>query len=220
MSSWDPEWEKVFARQEWGKYPSEHLIRFVARNWYKVPDRGRVRLLDLGCGPGAATWFMAREGFSVSCIDCSATAIELLNRRLEREGLQAESVVADYTKLKWESETFDGVIDNASLYSNPFEQSRKVVREVWRVLKPGAWFFSSSFTNRCWGFGSGDEVEPGGFASISGGPCANTGFCRFMTRPQVESLYEEFAELSIETCSWTLAGCSKLMEMWLVTCRK
>ena len=32
--SWDPVWENVFQNQSWGKYPSENLVRFVARNFY------------------------------------------------------------------------------------------------------------------------------------------------------------------------------------------
>lgn len=35
IKSWDPIWEKVFKDNEWGKYPGENLIQFVARNFYK-----------------------------------------------------------------------------------------------------------------------------------------------------------------------------------------
>lgn len=27
-------WENIHANQEWGKYPSEQVVRFVARNYY------------------------------------------------------------------------------------------------------------------------------------------------------------------------------------------
>jgi tRNA G46 methylase TrmB len=59
-------------QQEWGKYPPEHVIRFVARNFYRVPDRKYVHLLEVGCGPGANVWFMAREGFAVD--ECKASS--------------------------------------------------------------------------------------------------------------------------------------------------
>jgi len=73
MNSWDQVWESVFKQQEWGKYPGESLIKFVARNFYKN-DRKRVSLLEIGCGPGANIWFMAREGFNVTGIDGSQIA--------------------------------------------------------------------------------------------------------------------------------------------------
>ncbi|EAI4546039.1 SAM-dependent methyltransferase, partial [Campylobacter jejuni] len=32
-------WENIFSQKEWGKYPSENLIRFIAKNFYNVKDR-------------------------------------------------------------------------------------------------------------------------------------------------------------------------------------
>ncbi len=45
--SMSDEWEKVHHDREWGKYPSEPVIRFVARNYYKL-DRNHVKILDFG----------------------------------------------------------------------------------------------------------------------------------------------------------------------------
>ena len=52
MKSFDNEWEKIHSTQEWGQYPSESVIRFVARNYYRVPDRKQLKFLDFGCGGG------------------------------------------------------------------------------------------------------------------------------------------------------------------------
>ena len=60
---WYPVW-KVFVGQTWGKYPGEDLIRFIARNFYSRQIRRDTRILEVGCGPGANLWFLAREGFS------------------------------------------------------------------------------------------------------------------------------------------------------------
>jgi 2-polyprenyl-3-methyl-5-hydroxy-6-metoxy-1,4-benzoquinol methylase len=84
---WHQVWEQVFLSQAWGKYPSEDLIRFVARNFYKSEDRSRVKILEVGCGPGANLWFFAREGFSFSGVDGSAAAIEQATARLDAEVL-------------------------------------------------------------------------------------------------------------------------------------
>ena len=46
-------WEDIFQNNEWGKYPSLAVVRFVARNFYKVPNRKDIRILELGCGTGA-----------------------------------------------------------------------------------------------------------------------------------------------------------------------
>jgi len=117
-SNWDPAWEQIFSSKEWGEYPPEHVIRFVARNFYGVPDRKEVRLLEPGCGPGANVWFMAREGFTVSGIDGSATSIKQASERLTREGLAADLRVGDFSTLPWPGSRFDGVVENVSLCHN------------------------------------------------------------------------------------------------------
>lgn len=35
MKSFSEEWEKIHSTQEWGRYPSETVIRFIARNYYR-----------------------------------------------------------------------------------------------------------------------------------------------------------------------------------------
>jgi len=30
---WDKIWDKVFTEHEWGRYPAENLIRFIANNY-------------------------------------------------------------------------------------------------------------------------------------------------------------------------------------------
>ena len=219
-SSWDPVWEEVFQKQEWGKYPPEHVIRFVVRNWGKTPQRDAVRLLDLGCGPGACTWYMTREGFSVSAIDGSPTAIDRLVKRLAAENLKAETVVRSYEQLPWADEIFDGVVDNVSLCCNRFAKCKQVVAEAARTLKPGGRFCSANFTPRTWGYGLGDLVEPNAFTNISEGPLAGKGFSLFMSREQIDELYAPFSEVDIETLSYTVGGMTHLIELWVVNCKK
>ncbi|EAI6302558.1 SAM-dependent methyltransferase, partial [Campylobacter jejuni] len=76
-------WENIFSQKEWGKYPSENLIRFIAKNFYNVKDRSKINILELGLGTGANLWFCAKEGFSVSGIEWSKTGVERFKQRLE-----------------------------------------------------------------------------------------------------------------------------------------
>jgi len=169
-----------------------------------VPDRKAVHLLDLGCGPGACTWFMAREGFAVSGIDGSATAIARTKTRLTGEALQAHLHVGNFASLPWPDSFFDAAVDNASLYATPIDNARQAVNEVSRVLKPHGFFLSAAFSDRTWGYGQGPEVEPGGFAQVSEGPLANKGFCRFLSQSQLASFYAPLEILSAETTSYSL----------------
>lgn len=191
----DPKWEEIFQLQEWGKYPPECVIRFVARNWYRA-DRKAIRLLDVGCGPGACTWYMAREGFTVSGIDGSPTAIRRAEERLASEGLSAELRVGDFTKtLPWDAGTFDGVIDNAALCCNSLENWRSAITEILRVLKPDGKMFSACFTEKS------SRVR-------------DDAFIQYVSEEQVRGLYR-FPQLSIERM--TVANHQYCVDSFLIT---
>ncbi|EAI7225285.1 class I SAM-dependent methyltransferase, partial [Campylobacter coli] len=92
-------WENIFSNKEWGKYPSENLIRFIARNFYNVKNRNEIRILELGLGTGANLWFCAREGFRVSGIEWSKTGVERFQKRLDDENLSSQIdkiIIGDY----------------------------------------------------------------------------------------------------------------------------
>jgi 2-polyprenyl-3-methyl-5-hydroxy-6-metoxy-1,4-benzoquinol methylase len=82
-----------------------------------VPERKAVKILDLGCGTGAASWFIAREGFSVYGIDGSHTAITLLQQRFKKEKLKGEFKVGDFIHLDFKDSFFDAVVDVSSIQS-------------------------------------------------------------------------------------------------------
>ncbi len=218
--SWDPIWDKIFSTLEWGKYPPEYVIRFVAQRWYKRADRSAVRLLDLGSGPGACTWYMAREGFSVSAIDGSAVGVQRLKDRLQAENLRADARAGDFVSLPWPDSTFEGAVDNVSLCANTYHACMETVAEVHRVLKPGGWFLSANFTPRTWGYGKGTEIEPNTFTDITEGPLRDRGRALFMDRGQVDSLFCPFAEVCVDTLAWTMEAMKHTVELWIVTARK
>ncbi|HXU06836.1 MAG TPA: class I SAM-dependent methyltransferase [Polyangia bacterium] len=218
--SFDPVWEEIFRAQEWGKYPPEHVIRFVARNFYKAPDRKAVKILDLGSGPGANAWYVAREGFACSAIDGSATAIERLKARLAVDRLEVDARVGDFIQLPWKDQTFDAVVETGALCCNRFAMVKRVVSEVKRVLKPGGLFCSANFTDSSWGYGVGRQVEPGGFADITEGPLVGKGFILFMGRAQVDELFSDFRDVSVERLGYTVENQKQLIDLWIVTARK
>lgn len=217
--SWDSIWEKIFSTQEWGKYPPEHVIRFIARRFYKVPDRRQIKLLDIGAGTGACTWFMAREGFDVSSIEASPSAVQQARERFAREGLTGDLREGNFGQLPWPDHTFDAVVENISLCCNPFAQCQQVVAEVRRVLKPRGHFLSSNLSNETSGASTGEKVGRNEYRVLHEGPLHNRGFALLMDRTQIDELYAPFTDVSVEKATWTTGAMTQKIDWWIVECR-
>ena len=120
---WDMVWDDVFCKSEWGKYPNESLIRFVAGKYYGSPNRKNIKILEVGCGPGANLWYLSREGFNAYGVDGSQKAISIARKRFSDEHLMVELQVCDIMKLPYPDNYFDCVVDIECLYANSFANS-------------------------------------------------------------------------------------------------
>ncbi|MEV0300972.1 class I SAM-dependent methyltransferase [Streptomyces prasinus] len=93
--------------------------------------------LDLGCGPGGDTLWLARRGWQVTAVDISGTAVERVGARARELGLGSR-VTAERHDL---TRTFpDGTFDlvSAQYLRTPFPFPRgRVLRTAARALRPG-----------------------------------------------------------------------------------
>jgi SAM-dependent methyltransferase len=215
VGAWDPIWDKIFEARKWGKYPKEELIRFVARHYFAAPDRAAVRFLDLGCGFGSSTWFLAREGFSVCGIDGSEVIIERLRERLAAEGLRAELTAGDAIELPYPARSFDCVIDVACLQHNNPPNTRRILNGVFDRLKPGGRLFSFSAMSGSWGDGLGTPIGDNAYCEVTEGPFANAGVARFSTEQQIRDLYGKF-ELQVDISELTVGGQAHRLSNWII----
>src|SRR5262249_58329951 len=72
--------------------PSPELIRRLAE--FRIAPS---RALELGCGTGSNTVWLAQHGFDVTAIDISPTAIERATKRTAAAGVKVHFVQADIT---------------------------------------------------------------------------------------------------------------------------
>jgi SAM-dependent methyltransferase len=215
---WDPVWERVFKeRSTWAMYPPEELVRFFAR----VPNRAAVKVLDLGCGPGAGpSWFVAREGFSLTGIDGSTTAIAKARGRFSADGLDAEFQVGDLAALPYDDERFDCAIDIACVQCNTQLEAMAMVSDIHRVLKPQGRYFSIASAQGTWGDGTGQRVDETTFTDIPDGPFARMGKTRFASKEEVLKLHAPFAEIELNYSLRSLDGEGHEVRNWVIACKK
>ena len=217
----DPVWERVFREREWGRYPEEEVVRFVARNFYRAPARAVVRMLEVGCGPGSGTsWFCAREGFDLTGIDGSPTAIAKARRRFAAEGLRGTFLVGAVDRLPFPADRFDAVLDVVCLACNAEADTARALAEIRRVLKPGGLHFSMTPRDDCWGAGAGEPVDATTVRTVREGPFAGLGTTRFATRESLVRLYADYRDLGLESVARTAENGARRITHWIVTCRK
>jgi SAM-dependent methyltransferase len=222
MMAWDPVWEKIFReRDSWGKYPPEELVRFIARSYYQVPDRAAIKVLEVGCGPGSGpSWFIAREGFSLTGIDGSATAIAKAKVNFAKENLHGDFVVGDLADLPWPDDYFDCVVDVHCLQCNDERDTRTIISQIHRVLKPGGKHFSSTVGRGTWGDTLGRTVDGTTVTAISEGPLSGMGVNRFATSESLLDLYAGFQSIELNYSVRSMDNTAHEIKNWILTCIK
>jgi len=224
MSAFDEKWEEVYRTQGYrGRYPNEDLIRFIAGLYKPLGDeeKKKIKILEVGCGPGAEIWYLAREGFSVYGVDGSETAIKLCRERLKSEGLSAEVTVGDMVKLPYADEFFDAVVDVAAIQHNTLENIAKIFSEIHRVLKIDGHFFSLMRSTRDYLLGYGKQIAENTFTDVPVGGARGTGVIHFFAIPEIEgNLKGRFREFNIEHTERTINSMSYAIAHYIVTARK
>ncbi|MFC5496243.1 class I SAM-dependent methyltransferase [Caenimonas terrae] len=189
-SMYDAVWESIFSSRGWGRYPAEDLVRFVAREAFGVADRGRLKALELGCGPGANLWFLARERIPFDAIDGSPTAVSQATARLDEElpGWRGRIRCGDFCALPEDFTGYDFVIDSEAICCNDLAESRRLIEQVHDRLLPGGAFWSRTFAPGTWGTEDGERVGDD-YWRFASGPLAAKGAIRLTPRDSIPALY-------------------------------
>ncbi|MBO9700605.1 MAG: class I SAM-dependent methyltransferase [Sporocytophaga sp.] len=128
----DKVYSSAFLHWLWGdtRIPKE-LQDLVANNHPKTS-------LELGCGLGRFSSFMAEQGIKATGIDFSGVAIEKARKRIEDSLQKPSLLVGDVTNLAMLKEPFDVAFDIGCFHCLNEVDQQKYEQEVYRLLKPGA----------------------------------------------------------------------------------
>jgi len=125
--------------RDYGLNIAAQLLRAVRTH---LPDVGRPRLLDWGCGPGRATqhlftlWPEAR----VTACDIDAEAIDWARKKMPGGSFHATGA---YPPLPFGDGAFDAVIASSVMTHLTAPVQLQWLREIRRVLRPGGVFVTS-----------------------------------------------------------------------------
>jgi tellurite methyltransferase len=87
----------------WGLKPNNIVvdsIKFLNKN---------AKVLDMGCGEGRNSFFLAKNKFDVTAVDSSEKGIEKLNEFAKKESLEIKTSVADICDFIKDCDQFDAI---------------------------------------------------------------------------------------------------------------
>lgn len=119
------------------RFHARAQLRAVERMLAPLPLRGR-RCLDVGCGSGRWTRWLAERGAHATGVDPTAAMLAVARRASPAADLRAMSA----TRLELEDASFDLVMSVTVVqHLEPAEQEA-AAREMARVLRPGGHLFT------------------------------------------------------------------------------
>lgn len=141
-------WDNIY----WKKHIKEDDLNNIEDNWIfdymkYLPKTGN--LLDLGCGVGQYSTYFYSLGYSVSSCDISSKALEILNEKNKN----IKTKIQDMNKpLEYKDNEFDIVFANLSIHFLSDENTKNLLSEIKRILKPNGIFIGSVNSTKAYEF--------------------------------------------------------------------
>ncbi len=166
-----------------------------------VPKMGRA--LELGCGAGDLTLWLAAQGYDTYGVDIAPTAIAWAHEKAQARGLDVDFRVGDVRDLATFPDDFmDVVVDGHCFHCIIREDRGKFLTAARRVLKPGGVFHISTMCGD-----PVDEIAKTNYDSVT--RCAVYGdiATRYFGLP--EEIRAEVQEADFRLLSWNVkTSCS------------
>ena len=127
-------WEIVDKNDKYWNTPAREIY-FLSAYW---KDKNFKQFLDMGCGFGRNSIFMAKQGFEVSTFDLSQESVETTKKKAEENGVKLKDIcTADMLNMPYKDESFDCVFAYNVISHTDKIGFDKILKEIKRVLKLG-----------------------------------------------------------------------------------
>jgi SAM-dependent methyltransferase len=194
---WQDLWQDPKVRERWEAMPP---IQEVVDMADRLEAEGRRRVLDIGCGLGRHTVYLAARGFEVTATDNAPAALAACKANLEEAGLTANVIETEMTDYPFPDGHFDGALGSHVIHHTDRATLERILAEVTRTLAPGGYFVWVTPTPRHKHCGRGTEIEPGTWVDPNHpeGPIPH----HYSTEEEVRELLHAYDILSIHEHEW------------------
>jgi len=132
-------------------------------------------VLDVGCGTGENSLYLAEKGFSVVGVDLSTRAIDAAKAKAIERKLKVYFRIANALSLDFKNGYFDNAIDSGLFHTFNDNDRVDFASEIALVLKPDGRYFMLCFSDK----------EPTNW----GGP-------RRITKEEIETTFSPFFDIN------------------------
>ena len=190
-------WERIYQEQGDLRYDILPKIEKASRLFKK---NGYRKVLDLGCGTGKHSIFLAQEGFEVYATDMSRTGLNIAREKAESLGLRNILFKQhDMVRIPFLDSFFDAVICIWTIYHGTLDRIQETINEIQRVLKPGGIVLTDFLAVNDDTYGTGKEIERNTFLGEK--KTEEDVPHHYSTKEELVQLCSEFEQLQIEESS-------------------
>ena len=158
----------------------------VLENLVRTGKIAPCKTIDLGCGTGNYAIYLAGEGFDVTALDISSSAIKIAKNNASQKGIDCNFIVADILgDLKQIQSTFNFAYDWELLHHIFPSDREKYIRNVYRLLNPGGQYLSVCFSE--------ENLQFGGVGKYRKTPLETVLY--FSSENELRVLYESFFKI-------------------------
>ncbi|MGN9163204.1 class I SAM-dependent methyltransferase [Clostridium sulfidigenes] len=120
--------------------PDENLASYFELDLLK-----QGKALDIGCGNGRNSLYLAHKGFEVYGIDFSKTSIEWGKQLAKEQSIEVNFLCQSIFDFKCEPESFDFIYDSGCFHHIKPHRRNQYLSAVLKLLKPDGYFSMNCF---------------------------------------------------------------------------
>lgn len=154
------------------------------------------KILDLGCGTGRNTIYLAKQGFLVYALDISKTGVLITKKKAKLLGLKnIKFKVADMKHTSYPNNYFDAVVCMFTLSHGLLKDNQEAINEIYRILKPNGMLITQLMSVKDKTCGKGKKIEKNTF--LGGMEDDKHMMHHYFTKKEIKILLSKFTRFKI-----------------------